>query len=266
MEENKARQDADPKVEQPRNSWWARLVGYVKRKRHERKTKKKQETPVDRAARRTANATVWIAAFTVVMALVAVGTLYEIVDGGSDTHDLARAAMVQAMLQIPGEPKAAIDYIGVYPGFDKPFVDVRFRNSAGGAIVDARSAITLSFDWRPPATPYRNRIDKNRYQELQKIILPTPAGIGPALRQYESEPSDGQIETFIHDGARAYVWGIVEYHSVDSARIVSQEFCRSVLAKDVFSKKRFSSQQEIEDGSATQENRVNLISDNCHAN
>jgi hypothetical protein len=55
-----------------------------------------RETPVDRAARLTAAATVWIAVFTVVLALVGLGTLYEIIEGGSDTHDLAVAAKTQA--------------------------------------------------------------------------------------------------------------------------------------------------------------------------
>lgn len=72
------------------------LVGYVKRKLQERKTKKEKESSTDRAARITATATVWIAAFTVAMALVGLGTLYEIVEGGADTHDLAVQAKRQA--------------------------------------------------------------------------------------------------------------------------------------------------------------------------
>jgi hypothetical protein len=62
----------------------------------EREAEKEYENPVDRAAGTTATATVWIAAFTVVMAFVGLGTLYEIVEGGSDTHDLAVAAKDQA--------------------------------------------------------------------------------------------------------------------------------------------------------------------------
>ena len=50
--------------------WIFRHVGDVKRKFHERRTKKKNESPQDKAARRTANATVAIAIFTVVAVVV----------------------------------------------------------------------------------------------------------------------------------------------------------------------------------------------------
>jgi hypothetical protein len=42
-----------------------RFIQYIKRKLHERRAKKQRETPADRAARRTANATVYIAILTV---------------------------------------------------------------------------------------------------------------------------------------------------------------------------------------------------------
>jgi hypothetical protein len=77
-------------------SRWARFVSNVKRKFHERKAKKEIETPTDRAARRTASATVWIAIFTVILALVGLITLAEVIGGGRDTRDLAIAAKQQA--------------------------------------------------------------------------------------------------------------------------------------------------------------------------
>jgi hypothetical protein len=96
MEDTEGGENTNPPITAPRQTRWSRLVGYVKRKLHERKTKKENESPTDRAARRTAHATVWIAAFTVVMALVGAGTLYEIIEGGRDTHALAVAAGKQA--------------------------------------------------------------------------------------------------------------------------------------------------------------------------
>ena len=87
---------ATPEVKAPRYRWGTRLVGYVKRKVHERRAKKQHEEPADRAARRTASATVWIAIFTVILALVGGLTLYEVIAGGSDTHTLAEAAKKQA--------------------------------------------------------------------------------------------------------------------------------------------------------------------------
>jgi hypothetical protein len=58
--------------QEPSDSWWRRLVGYIKTKRDERKTKKQQETATDKAARTTARATVGIAIFTVVLAGTAI--------------------------------------------------------------------------------------------------------------------------------------------------------------------------------------------------
>ena len=62
-----------------------------------------EEDPAVRAARRTATATVWMAAFTVVLSVVSIGTLWilhgqlrEMHDGGADTHALAIAAGNQA--------------------------------------------------------------------------------------------------------------------------------------------------------------------------
>ena len=57
---------------------------------------KKPETSADWAARKTASATIWIAAFTVILALVSLFTLFEVIEGGADTHTLAEAAKKQA--------------------------------------------------------------------------------------------------------------------------------------------------------------------------
>jgi hypothetical protein len=96
---------ADAPIAQPRDMWWVRFVGYIKRKIDERTAKKQKEPPVDRAARVTANATLWIAIFTFVSVAVSVGTflilksqLKEMHDGGVDTHNLAQAAMDSADL------------------------------------------------------------------------------------------------------------------------------------------------------------------------
>jgi hypothetical protein len=69
---------------------------YIKRKVHKRAAKCKEETPIDKAARRTATATVWMAVFTCLLLLVTAGTYIEIKTGSADTHDLAVAAGKQA--------------------------------------------------------------------------------------------------------------------------------------------------------------------------
>jgi hypothetical protein len=87
------------KIDEPRTppmrSIWS--ISEIKRKLHERKAKYEHETPPDKASRRTANATVAIAWFTVVLALVGALTLYEVIGGGSDTAKLAQAAVDQAL-------------------------------------------------------------------------------------------------------------------------------------------------------------------------
>ena len=71
-------------------------ISQIKRKLHERRAEYEAQTPEQKAAWRTANATVWIAIFTIVLALVGGITLYEVIAGGNDTRDLAEAAKKQA--------------------------------------------------------------------------------------------------------------------------------------------------------------------------
>lgn len=99
MENTEKPASADSPITQARDAWWIRFIRYVKRKIEERAAKKQKETPADKAARIAANATVWIAIFTVVSVGVSVftylilkGQLKEMHDGGVDTHTLAEAA------------------------------------------------------------------------------------------------------------------------------------------------------------------------------
>ena len=95
----------NPQVEPPSNPWWTRLIRYVKRKMDERAAEKQKETPMDRAARVTANATAWIAVFTLVSVGVSVFTflilrrqLTEMHDASVQTGIAARAAKDSADL------------------------------------------------------------------------------------------------------------------------------------------------------------------------
>lgn len=74
-------------------------IGHRKRKMHQRAAKYKKETPTDKAARRTATATVWMAVFTFVLVAVAGGTLVilrnqlrEMHEGGTQTDKIIKAA------------------------------------------------------------------------------------------------------------------------------------------------------------------------------
>jgi hypothetical protein len=72
------------------------FVHYVKRIVHKRRAKRENEKPEERAARLTATATVWIAIFTIVLAIVAGLTLVELILSGADTKALVGAAAKQA--------------------------------------------------------------------------------------------------------------------------------------------------------------------------
>jgi hypothetical protein len=102
MENPEKPTNTDTPVTQP---WWVRFIRYAKRKMDERTAKKRYETPTDKAARVTSNATVWIAAFTFVSLVVSSSTfvilrsqLKEMHDGGVDTHTLAQLAINQTTL------------------------------------------------------------------------------------------------------------------------------------------------------------------------
>ena len=118
MENTDKSASTDAPIAQPRDTQWIRLISYAKRKMDERTAKKQKEPPTDKAARVTANATIWIAFFTFVSVAVSVGTflilksqLKEMHDGGVDTHNLAQAAMDQATLsrqQLEGTMAAVV--------------------------------------------------------------------------------------------------------------------------------------------------------------
>lgn len=80
-------------------------ISQIKRQLQQRAAKYEGEQPADKAARRTADATWWIAIFTIVLAIVGFITLYEVIEGGDDTRALAVAADKQAVAA-NGEQKA----------------------------------------------------------------------------------------------------------------------------------------------------------------
>ena len=99
MENTEKPASADAPITPRRDSWWIRLTRYAKHKMDERAAKKQKETPADRAARVTANATLWMAIFTFVSIAVSFGTFWilksqlrEMHDGGVDTHTLAETS------------------------------------------------------------------------------------------------------------------------------------------------------------------------------
>lgn len=82
----------DPPIDKPRQQSWLRFIGFAKRQireyRTEQKKKKDAESPEERTARLTARATVWIASFTVVLALVSFFQWREMRGSGAQTDQL----------------------------------------------------------------------------------------------------------------------------------------------------------------------------------
>jgi hypothetical protein len=105
------------KIKETGYQWWLGFVAYAKREYHQHRTKKKKETPADRATKWTTRATIWIAIFTTVLAGVGYFQWKEMDESGAqtdrmirlyrsqvgqlskqagDTHDLAVAAKAQS--------------------------------------------------------------------------------------------------------------------------------------------------------------------------
>jgi hypothetical protein len=70
----------------------ALLTGYLSGRIHERAATKATESPSDRAARGTARATKWMAIFTLFLVAANALTIWVLVKGGVDSHNLADAA------------------------------------------------------------------------------------------------------------------------------------------------------------------------------
>jgi len=94
------RKQPDKPAQTPRREFWRWFILYMERKMHQRRTRRKkkkaEEINEQKAARLTAEATRWIAIFTVVLAIVAGLTLWQLIQGGADTKALVTASQQQA--------------------------------------------------------------------------------------------------------------------------------------------------------------------------
>lgn len=190
MDNTENGQNTNPQRAELREPWRYRLIAYIERKLHERTANKKEESAADRVARRTANATVWIAIFTVVLAVVGGLTLIEVISGGSDTHDLAIAAKSQAELlrqQAVALQQAVIriqipEFVVLSPGL-QPALQFGLRNE--GIAVATKVSFQGTLVWK----------DEPRHATIGQ---PVPISIEiPAMPQGDK-------------GARGYVFTIPE--------------------------------------------------------
>jgi hypothetical protein len=183
-------------------------ISYIKRKLHECKTKYEHETAPDKAARRTASATVAIAWFTVILALVGGFTLCEVIEGGSDTHNLAEATLAASRAWV------VVQATGF--GFTKD------KNFPTGRVVLADSGNSPAFGldgWRCVEV----RADEPPIQDghLQKstdaVCLPI---VGGTLGKGIPITMDAFIPALVPEnfskgtegaGPHFYYWGVVTY-------------------------------------------------------
>lgn len=102
--------------------WWTRFVCYVKRATKERKSKKKQENSADRAAKKTADATVWIAAFTIILAIVSSLQWWELQSSSAQTDRMIRLYRQQVgqLSRQSGAPMTWLFQLGSKPTPLKP--------------------------------------------------------------------------------------------------------------------------------------------------
>jgi hypothetical protein len=210
-------------VAESNESRWSRFISYPKRKFYERKAKKEKESPTDRAARITATATVWIAAFTVVLSVVGLGTLYEIYIGGSDTHDLAQSTLAAS--------RAWIVVQGTGFGFTKD------KNFPTGRVVLADSGNSPAFGlngWR--CVEVRSDEPPIQDGQLQKsptaVCLPVAGGTlgkGVPIQMDAFIPAQVPAD-FSRDtegsAPHFYYWGIITYDIYPSdGKRHSTSFC-----------------------------------------
>lgn len=109
---------------------------WLQRKWNERQERMRTEQPVDRAARLTATATVWMALFTFILVLTSIGTvvilknqLTEMHTGGEDTHTLAQATHDLALQGKENFVAEQRPYM---------FIDPYFTDKAGNAMLTGK--------------------------------------------------------------------------------------------------------------------------------
>lgn len=194
--------------QKPTSKWWARLIYDIKSEFHKSEAERKEECAQDRASRRTANATVWIAIVTAAMAVLSGLTLLEIHWGGADTHKLAESTLAASRAWV------VVQATGF--GFTKD------KNFPAGRVVLADSGESPAFGvdgWRcvevrsdePPMQD--GRLQKSATAACLSIAGGT-LGKGVPITMNAFVPALVPA-TFSNDtegvGAHFYYWGTITY-------------------------------------------------------
>ncbi|MGD1096774.1 MAG: hypothetical protein ABSB35_32875 [Bryobacteraceae bacterium] len=193
------------------------------------------KSSADKAADRTATATVWIAIFTIILALVSGFTLYEVIEGGTDTHALAVAAGKQAEAATTAN-RAWIVVKGTSFGYikDKTGVD-----RASSIVVLTNTGPSPAFHvkiWRCAQV----RSTEPQVESTMPGDFPTDCDDSEILGEIGKDvpeimhvndisqvvPKNSLVENWHDNGKRFYAWGHITYQIFpDDGKVHFLNFC-----------------------------------------
>jgi hypothetical protein len=212
---------------EPKENWIIRSINKIQSKREQRKSDKKNESPQDRAARRTANATVWIAGFTCVS--VAIGVSQAIITNRQLSvmektlfhDDRANLGVLQVSLDIP--PTANSSFVGRLTIINKGRTKGQIRGTGASYVFFgwSKNIPDLPTDFRADFTPCDRSITE------QHPTIPAGPGMPWCFAQTKPLLSPQNIQAIKSgkDGLKLWARGILIY--LDSSDFLHHTiFCR----------------------------------------
>ena len=184
-------------------SIWKRLIQYVKAQLEKRRAKKNEEKPEDRAARKTATATVWMAFFAFVATAVAIeqGLLLRQADQTARNVQRAFVSFTDFYYRSEGNPKDGVIKWDIVPVIEN------------SGVTPTRNAY-LFVSWigiqdSLPATYYFPDIPR----DPAPVDKPSRLSLGPKAKlaaQRAIIPIADLVKAFAHS-EHIYIWGWVDY-------------------------------------------------------
>jgi hypothetical protein len=170
-------------------------ITYIRNWREERRAKREQETTADRAARVTANATVWMAVFTVLLFVLNGITVFilsiqlkEMHEGGIDTHALAKASENAA--------DAASDQADAAQQFSDTAEDINGRMQEA---VDQLQAAAENANTSVRATQNALRLEQRPWVFINAMDLKPPTLNDPLVVEYSIKNEGRTPATMLKD-------------------------------------------------------------------
>ena len=193
-----------------------RLVGYFVSKFREYHTKKKQETAQDRASRRSANATILIACFTIVLAIISALQWRALNVTNADFESTQRSFVVLSNFEA-GAPSITLPNMW-------QFFPV-LENGGNTAATDVAVYAGEPIETDAPV----NRIDNATFKKDQPIVFYMAPKSRAKLKGWEIPSVD--IEKTGKGPFSLYIWGIVFYKDDITGRHVTR-FCNRIIRQN----------------------------------